>query len=447
MKHSNPVNILFLHSHNTGRYIQPYGHRVPTPNLQKLAEEGVVFRNAFSAAPTCSPSRGSFLSGMWAHSCGMLGLAHRGFAMQDYSLHCAQYLKTQGYTTALAGVEHTASDTEAVGYSKILTGADPNYPGQEEALDTAEAAVNFLNDPPNSPFFLSVGLAETHIPFPDPEPAKYPSEDHRYNRPPMPLPDTEVTRRNMAAFTASARIMDEKYGLVLDALERSGLSENTIVFCFSDHGLQFPRCMCNLTDHGIAVYCIARGPGGFTGGKVIDNMISLIDLLPTAYDVAGIKAPSHIQGISLKPLINGETNSHRDYIFAESNFHASYEPMRCVRTDTRKYILRYDGRSKPVLPNMDDGPSKDLLLQHGWADSHRDQEMLYDLIFDPAETNNLARSPEYTEIRAQLSDRLREWMASTLDPILETGHIAPPKGSRINDADGLSPKEPQIEQN
>ncbi|MBT7166430.1 MAG: sulfatase-like hydrolase/transferase, partial [Victivallales bacterium] len=95
-------NILYIHSHDTGRYIQPYGHAVATPNLQRLAEQGVLFRQAFTINPTCSPSRACLLSGECAHSNGMLGLAHRGFSM-NYEHHIVNTLKAQGYTTALAG--------------------------------------------------------------------------------------------------------------------------------------------------------------------------------------------------------------------------------------------------------------------------------------------------------------------------------------------------------
>src|SRR5438128_29326 len=80
-------NILYLHSHDSGRYLQPYGHAVPTPSLKKLAAEGVLFRRAFSAAPTCSPSRAALLTGQYAHQSGMLGLAHRGFSLNDYRKH------------------------------------------------------------------------------------------------------------------------------------------------------------------------------------------------------------------------------------------------------------------------------------------------------------------------------------------------------------------------
>src|SRR5579884_3672098 len=99
-------NILYIHSHDTGRYLQPYGHPVPTPNLQKLASEGVLFRQAFSAAPTCSPSRASLLTGQCPHRNGMLGLAHRGFAMTDYRRHILYTLRDAGYTSVLAGLQH-----------------------------------------------------------------------------------------------------------------------------------------------------------------------------------------------------------------------------------------------------------------------------------------------------------------------------------------------------
>ena len=134
-------NIVFMHSHNTGRFIQPYGHAILTPNLQRMAKEGVLFRQAYCTAPTCSPSRASFLTGMYPHSCGMLGLAHRGFAMKDYSVHIAQILKQNGYITALAGVEHIAADPETSGYDRILSAADPNYQHEAPQVEPINAAV------------------------------------------------------------------------------------------------------------------------------------------------------------------------------------------------------------------------------------------------------------------------------------------------------------------
>src|SRR5665811_1616277 len=116
-------NILYLHSHDTGRYIQPYGYGLRSPNLQRLAETGVTFRQAFCAAPTCSPSRASLLTGQSAHSSGMLGLAHRGFRLNDPSQHLAATLRDAGYETVLAGVQHvTSGDPEELGYTRVCAG-------------------------------------------------------------------------------------------------------------------------------------------------------------------------------------------------------------------------------------------------------------------------------------------------------------------------------------
>jgi hypothetical protein len=103
---SDRPNILYLHSHDTGRYVQPYGYAIATPHIQALAEEGVLFRKAFCAAPTCSPSRASLLTGQHAHTSGMLGLAHRGFSLTTYQQHLLYTLRKEGYQSALIGEEH-----------------------------------------------------------------------------------------------------------------------------------------------------------------------------------------------------------------------------------------------------------------------------------------------------------------------------------------------------
>src|SRR5215216_2130018 len=118
-------NVLYLHSHDTGRYLQPYGHACETPNLQRLAEEGVLFRNAFSAAPTCSPSRAALLTGQSPHSAGMLGLAHRGFRLRDPSQHIAHVLTNHGFATTLIGMQHvTDGDPRETGYAEVLSQDD-----------------------------------------------------------------------------------------------------------------------------------------------------------------------------------------------------------------------------------------------------------------------------------------------------------------------------------
>ena len=178
------------------------------------------------------------MTGMYPHCCGMLGLAHRGFALPDYSIHLANFLKPAGYTTVLSGVEHTAPNLTMVGYDKILSFHEIEFQDAQNPKDPAQAASEFLLSAPQAPFFLSIGLNETHRPFPKADPESHPAEDSRYSEPPRPLPDVPETRADMADFKAAARLMDEKVGLVLDALEDSGLARNTYVFCFCDHGIQ-----------------------------------------------------------------------------------------------------------------------------------------------------------------------------------------------------------------
>ncbi|MBN1641048.1 MAG: sulfatase [Anaerolineae bacterium] len=421
-------NILYIHTHDIGRYVQPYGYAVPTPHIQALAEEGVLFRQAFCANPTCSASRAALLTGMYPHNNGMTGLAHRGWSLNDYGQHILHTLRGAGYETALAGVQHVAHGPDAwqrIGYDRWL--------GSEDAQAHAAA---YLESAPREPFFLSVGFSDTHREFGPLSDAA----DPRYCRPPEPLPDTPETREDMAHFMTSARDVDAKMGTVLAALKHAGLAENTLVICTTDHGIAFPRMKCTLTDSGTHIMLILRGPGGFEGGRVVNSLVSHIDLFPTLCDLLEIEPPAWLQGVSLMPLIRDEATDVRNEVFTEVNYHAAYEPMRAIRTARWKYIRRYDDRSGPVLPNCDDSPSKSLWLDHGWAEMAPDPEALFDLVFDPHEAHNLIGDPRAQAVLEDLRARLDAWMHATGDPLL-AGRIPAPPGAVVNDPDGLSPRE------
>jgi arylsulfatase A-like enzyme len=423
-------NIIYIHSHDTGRYLQPYGHAVPAPNFQRLADGGILFRQAFNAAPTCSPSRASLLTGQCPHSNGMLGLAHRGFSLADYKRHISHTLRAAGYYTELIGLQHIARDPHIIGYDKVQV-----IPGNH-VEQVAPAAAAFLKNAPKTPFFIDVGFQETHREFRQPGPR----EDPRFCLPPAPLPDTPETRADIAAFKATARVLDEGVGMVLDALESSGLAGNTLVISTTDHGIAFPDMKCNLFDHGMGVSLIMRGPSGFSGGKVCDAMVSHIDLFPTICDLLDTERPSWLEGKSMMPLIRGTAQEINEQIFAEVNYHAAYEPKRAVRTKRWKYIRHYDGRKHPNLPNCDDGPSKSLWLKAGWRERNVDAEQLYDLIFDPNEIHNCAAEPANANVVAEMRGRLDRWMRATDDPLLK-GPVKAPKGATANDPEGTSPRE------
>jgi len=425
-------NILYLHSHDTGRYIEPYGYPVPTPNLQALAEGGVVFRNCFCTNPTCSASRAALLTGMCPHSSGMLGLAHRGWPLYDYSKHIVHTLRDKAnYHTALCGVQHVARDATVIGYDEIVMVGGP-------AAQVAPPAVDYLHSGPKQPFFLSVGFSDTHRVFSEPGP----DEDPRWSRPPDPILDTPETRRDMAGFKASARELDVGMGRVLDALDEAGLADNTLVICTADHGIAFPYMKCNLTVGGCGVMLIVRGPGGFEGGLVNDALVSHVDLFPTLCDLLEIEPPPWLQGTSLMPLIRGEADEVNEQVYTEVTYHAAYEPMRSVRTKRFNYVRRYGERAaKVILPNCDDSTTKTLWLEHGWRERPVAPEQLYDLMFDPHEAHNLVDAPRYADALADLRGRLDRWMQQTDDPLLK-GDVPALEGAKVNNPDGISPQEP-----
>lgn len=394
----------------------------------------MLFRNAFSAAPTCSPSRAALLTGQSPHSAGMMGLAHRGFGLHDPGQHLANVLKGHGFRTALFGMQHvTHDDPAAMGYETVA--AQDN-----RAVDNvAPLAAAFIAErgqaDDGQPFFLDVGFEECHRPFRTAEPGA-----DRFVRPPAIIPDLPATRADMADFEASARELDRGVGIVLDALDAAGLAGDTLVICTTDHGLAFPEMKCTLTDHGIGVLLIMRGPGVFGGGRLVDSLVAQIDLFPTLCDALGIEKPGWLQGTSLVPLLRGEVPSARDEVFGEVTYHAAYEPQRSVRTERWRYIRRFDGRTKPVLPNVDDSQSKTVLMETGWGDRAIEPEVLFDCLLDPAQRVNVIAQPDVGEIMADLRARLDRWMRETDDPLL-AGPVALPPGGVANDPDALSPND------
>jgi arylsulfatase A-like enzyme len=189
---------------------------------------------------------------------------------------------------------------------------------------------------------------------------------------------------------------------------------------------------------------IMRGPGGFTGGKVVDGMVSHIDIYPTICELLQTEPPEWLQGVSFLPLVSGQQAEIHDAIYAEVTYHAAYEPQRAIRTLRYKHIQRFGDRIARVLSNCDDGYSKDVLLAAGWGELDVAQEQLFDLILDPNEAHNLAGDPSMQSVLADLRDKLHIWMVQTDDPILQGLPVPAPKGAILNLPDQASPNEPTI---
>lgn len=415
------LNIVYLHCHDMGRYCSPYGHAIETPAIQRVAEEGVLFRHAHTVAPTCSPSRAGLLTGRYPHQVGMLGLAHRGWRLHDYAEHVVHPLKAQGYRTILAGTQHVANSTGVtphdIGYDQVL---DPHSQDEKRT----QLATDFLRQNHDQPFFLDIGYFAPHR---DGEsfPKLVDMPNPNYLAVPPGLPDNATTRADMADYHASVTSFDLQVDQLMQVLDETGLSANTLVILTTDHGIAFPQHKCNLTDLGTGITLILRAPGLLPEGGLVDTQVTHLDVMPTVFDYAELEPVATWEGASMRPAIEGQTEPLHDAIFAEVTYHASYEPKRSVRTDRYRYIRRFGNRRAMVLPNTDNSPSKTWLHEAGWAHDDLPEESLHDLALDPGETVNLVDHPGHADALADLRQRLDDWMTRTNDP-LQQGDVPLP---------------------
>lgn len=437
-------NVLYIHTHDSGRVLSPYGYKAPTPNLEDFAKEAAVFRNAYCAGPTCSPSRAAMLTGTYPHQTGMLGLAQRGFSM-DCSRHLVQYLNRNGYDTALCGIQHEAGwyldrgqGAKQIGYGEELTRDNSGY-RQEDLVkwdqENAGEVCAWLRErvkrenEKERPFFLSYGMYATHRRFPDEiDPEIYPE----LSVPPYPVPDSKETRRDFAGFLTSVKSADGCFGKVIRCLKEEGLWENTIVLFTTDHGIANPFSKCTLFDSGIGVALMMYVPGAKGNGKVMDQLVSHVDVFPTLCELLDLEKPDYLEGVSLVPLLKGGNEPVRTDIFAEINFHTSYEPARCVRTERYKYICYYDtDYLRTNLSNIDESGTKDYFMERGLKDREKYGEALYDLVYDPGERRNLVKEPEYEMVLQEMRDRLEAYEERTEDPI-RSGSVEVRPGWKVN---------------
>lgn len=423
--------VVYLHAHDSGRYIQPYGAPVSTPYLQAFANDAVMYRNAFAAAPGCSPSRSALLTGALPHVNGVIGLAHRGFPLLQTNWHLAHQLQEKGYRTVLCGMQHVwEGDQAMVGYTNDIRPRNLNaefvLPRAIEVLEQSVAD--------GTPLFLDVGFEEAHRPY---HPATPGEADHV--KPPFPFPDTPETRQDTADMHASLRVFDASAGALFDTMKRLGVYDDAFILVTTDHGLPWPGMKCSLTVYGTGVFLIVRGPEGsvFRDGRAIDALVTHMDVLPTLYDLNGWQPQPWFQGTSLTSLLHGGASIH-DEVFGEITFHATWEPTRSIRTTDWLLIEHIGAPRRRALCNVDEGPTRDVLERLGWPWQPVLPEVeLYDLIRDSAEQHNVAHSVYTQEILQFLRSRLHTWMRVTDDPLM-TGQWPISEAVRMNRLDSTS---------
>ncbi|GAB4442922.1 MAG: sulfatase [Anaerolineae bacterium] len=411
-------NILLLNAHDLGRHLSCYGRRtIVTPALQALSEQGVTFDNSFCTAPQCSPSRAALHTGRYPHAVGMMGLAHAPFnwRLHPDEQHMAQRLHAVGYETALIGNQHLTEsrlmleNPAALGFETAL----PDAPARELA---AQAAA-FLSRRAEAarPFYLEVGFVEPHRPY-DWGGAQ-PDDSQGVSIPPY-IPESPEARADFAALQGIIRVMDEGVGIILRALQESGLADNTWVIFTTDHGVAMPRAKCTLYDPGIETALIMHWPGGgLTGGRRVAELVSHVDMAPTMLDALGLPIPDTLHGRSYWPLLQGRAYEPRREVFAEKTYHTMYEPMRGIRTATHKLIVNFaEDVAINVPADIQLSPIYPLML--GQITQHRPHVELYALQSDPWEQTNIAGAREVAEVERDLKRRLFAWMEQTGDPLL-----------------------------
>lgn len=423
----------------------PFGNpTIRTPNLDRLAREGMRFDRAFLTCSSCSPSRSSLLTGRYPHNTGAEELH---WPLPADQVAFTEQLKVSGYYTAAAGKWHLGGPAKAKfdevreanprGF-QLPTEADSRETDQPEdsrsiGFEGAGAAqagcdqwVPVLRDrPKDRPFFLWLASLDPHRDYsegtiPDPHD---PSE---MIVPPF-LPDTPDVRSDLAMYADEVTRLDHFIGAVLDELESQGVADETLVVFISDNGRPFPRCKTTVYDDGIRTPMIARWPDRIEPGSVTGSLVSAIDLAPTFLSLAGISPGPTFQGRDFSALFHDTTARIRDFAFAEHNWHDFSARKRGVRSDRYTYI-RNDDATMPLTPPADAVRSPTFsemirLRDEGGLtpaqltcfQSPRAKEELYDLELDPHSLTNLAGNPNFAEVLSHHQSALDAWIIETSD--------------------------------
>jgi N-sulfoglucosamine sulfohydrolase len=425
-------NVVLLIADDLGFEVGCYGNKVAkTPNIDALAAAGTRFTNGFATASSCSPSRGTILTGLPTHQCGQYGLAHA--THNSYSFRDVQsvprLLRPAGYRTGVIAKLHV-QPPEVYPWD-----VEVKHNGRNGA-EIGVAAKKFMAESGDKPFFLLVGYTDPHrakIGFDSAVDYKgVPQATFNPKDVPIPyhLPDTPAVRDDLADYYGSVARLDFGVGEVMRAIHETKHADDTLVIFLSDNGIPFPGAKTTLYDAGVHLPLLVHVPGAKGRGVVNQALVSWTDVAPTILEWAGVRAPAVMQGKSLLPILEQEDAKDRDTVFASHQFHeiTMYYPMRMIRTRTHKLIRNLAHELPyPCAQDIFDSPSWQDILKRAEpmlgqrsrkAYDYRPKEELYDLAKDPDELKNVADDPAYADIRTELRSRLLKWQMATKDPWL-----------------------------
>ena len=399
---------------------------VRTPNIDRLAREGMVFTNAFCATPSCTPSRAAILTGRYPHELEQGGNLW-SFLPAKFAV-VPDILEEAGYAVGHTRKGWSPGNFQAGGRKRNPAG--PNFRGLPEFLEKAEG----------KPFWFWFGSQDPHRAYVKGSGAKAGLDAKKVVLPKV-WPDSEEVRNDVLDYYFEVERFDRDVGEQIAELERRGLLKNTIVIVTGDNGMPFPRAKANLYDLGARVPLIVWGAGVKQG--VSEAFVNLMDLGPTFLELAGLETKKEMSGRSMVGLLEGNAQENREMVFLERERHANVRkgdlsyPMRAVRTKEFLYIryLRPERwpagdpvMHKAVGPygDCDNSPTKSFIIENRNRDgvqryfdlafAKRAAEELYNLESDPAQMKNVAEDDSFSETRAKLRKQLDDWMKRTGDP-------------------------------
>ena len=404
-----------------------------TPNLDKFAKESLRFNRAHVNAAICAPCRAVIATGRYSHCSGAMGFMNAREDVPDI----VTTLQEAGYQAGILGkVKHSTPKNSmqwdfSFDQPQLGNGRNPQLYYQRSKDFLAQCSQQ------NAPFYLMVNSHDPHRPYCNPEKltrgAAMPSRTYRPDEVTVPgfLPDLPGVRDELAHYLNSTRRLDDTFGMVMQALKESGEADNTLVMFISDNGIAVPFAKCNAWFHSSRTPLLVRWPGVVQTGTSNDtDFVSTVDFFPTFLAATGVSGPAGLDGQSFLPLLKGQRQSGRDFVFTQIDSKAGGDavPMRCVQNAQYGYIYNPFSDGKHWYRNNNEGKSMAAMNAAAKSDAsiaarielfrYRVPEEFYDLEKDPNCLHNLIHEPDLQPAIKSLQARLVAQMQRTNDPML-----------------------------
>ena len=414
-------NLVFIVADDcTFRDIGCYGGQAKTPNIDRLALQGMRFTHCFQAAPMCSPTRHNIYTGLYPVKSGAWPNHTRAYPHVKSIVH---HLKPLGYRVTQTGKTHI-NPPEVFPFENFGGGKNPDM----EYIDRlfAETAKG------GKPFCLFACSNEPHSPWNKGDASVYPPA--KVKLPPY-IVDTMRVREDFSRYLAEITYYDSQVGEIMTLLDKHALADNTLVMVVSEQGNAFPFAKWTCYDHGLQSAMIVRWPGKVKAGTTTDAMVEYVDVTPTFIDVAGGEPVSPVDGRSFLSVLSGESETHKRHVFGIMTTHGIINgtdayAIRSVRDTRYKLILNLNHQSKftnactrsPAFQSMvakaKTGDATARRLVHAYQ--NRPAVELYDMQKDPLELANIAGQTGTEKHIIRLRSKLEAWMKSQGDQGVET---------------------------